>query len=90
MSRIQDRPHGRELLGLVVRVNQHTDGGLMGRAGRVVEETRETLVLRDARGGFRVAKRPGTFDVTFQDGTRKTLVGSRLAFRPQDRVKRGA
>ena len=89
MARTQG-PYGRELLGLDLKVHPHHDDGLVGRSGRVVDETRETLLLSDDQGGFRVTKRPGTFEVTFLDGERKLLTGSRLAFRPQDRVKRGA
>lgn len=90
MARPQDSPHARELLGLEVKVHHHSDVSLMGRSGRVIDETRETLLLNTTTGGFRVTKRPGTFDITFQDGERKLLSGSRLAFRSQDRVKRGA
>ncbi len=82
-------PHRRELLGLELTVTAHSDPGLVGRRGRVLQETRETLVLGGPASVFRVAKRPGAFEIITPEGRTVTLRGARLAFRSRDRVKKG-
>jgi len=90
MGRRHDNPHGRELLGLDVEVTSHTDPGLVGRTGRIVNETRETILVSGPSGRFQVAKRPAAFTVISPVGVSRSLQGSKLAFRSQDRVKKGA
>ena len=75
----------QEFIGRRVTVTEHSDPALSGLTGTVVDETRETLLL-DAEGSHkRVAKRSGRYDF---DG--ETVAGDRIAFRPQDRTRRGA
>jgi RNase P/RNase MRP subunit p29 len=49
----------------------------------VVDETREMLVIRSNGSKKIVSKRPAKF--VFKDGE---LVGKKIAYRPQDRIKK--
>jgi len=72
-----------EFLGQPVTVIHHSDSSLVGLAGPVVDETRETLLLDTPHGTRRVSKRPGRF--AFATGT---VEGRRIAYRPEDRIKK--
>ena len=79
-----------ELIGLRVVVGRSPDPSIEGREGRVVDETRNTLVIESMEGGgrWRVAKEHSTFLFTLPGGRRVELEGDRIRFRPEDRVKR--
>ena len=72
-----------EFIGEHVEVTHHSDPSLCGMSGTVVNETRETLVIK-ARGSEKVvSKRPGKF--AFRGGE---ILGGKIAYRPQDRIKK--
>jgi len=79
-----------ELIGLPVRVVRSADRSLDGVSGRVVDETRNMLVLRRDGDGrqLRVAKELCTFRFGLPGGRTAELDGSAIRFRPEDRVKR--
>ncbi|MBM4247934.1 MAG: ribonuclease P protein subunit [Euryarchaeota archaeon] len=79
-----------ELIGLSVRVSRSPDPSVEGVEGRVVDETRNTLVLEraDGRRAIRVPKAGCAFRFALPNGTFAELEGSFIAFRPEDRVKR--
>ena len=52
-------------------------------SGTIVDETRETLIIRSNGTKKIISKRPGKF--TFKDGE---LNGAKIAYRPQDRIKK--
>ncbi|HIH79275.1 MAG: ribonuclease P protein subunit [Candidatus Thermoplasmatota archaeon] len=75
----------QEFIGQRVIVAEHSDPSLRGIAGKIVDETRETLFIETESGRKRVTKRNGNFSF---DG--KNVVGDRIAFRAQDRTRRCA
>lgn len=79
-----------ELIGLDVRVASSPDPSLVGAEGRIIDETRNTLVLARRGNGrtVRVAKEGARFRLSLPDGSTPELEGSSIAFRPEDRVKR--
>lgn len=79
-----------ELIGLPVVVVRCTDPSLAGVAGKVVDETRNMLVLRRDGGGrlVRVAKDCSTFRFGLPGGRSAEMDGRSIRFRPEDRVKR--
>ena len=78
-----------ELIGLRVRISSSSDPSQKGAGGRVVDETRNTLVLiREGGKAIRVPKEGSRFQFTLPDGRVSELEGSSIAFRPEDRVKR--
>ena len=79
-----------ELIGLRVRISSSPDPSHKGAGGRVVDETRNTLVLlrEGSKRAIRVPKEGSRFQFTLPDGRVSELEGRSLAFRPEDRVKR--
>ena len=72
-----------ELIGEHVEVSDHTDPSLCGISGTVIDESREMLVIRSNGSKKIISKRPAKF--VFEDGE---LVGKKIAYRPQDRIKK--
>ena len=72
-----------ELIGEHVEVAHHTDPSLCGISGTVIDETRETLVIKSNGSRKVVSKRPARF--VFKDGE---LLGEKIAYRPQDGIKK--
>lgn len=78
-----------ELIGLACRVATSAHAPYEGLSGRIVDETKETLVLETAAGReVVVPKRGQTFEVTTADGERVSLAGASIAHRPEDRTKK--
>lgn len=86
-----------ELTGRSVTVSDATNEDAVGIAGRVVEETTNTLVIRGGDGRLgdpteptrRVPKRGTTFTFELGDGTRVRVRGERLIARPARRGESG-
>jgi len=76
-----------ELIGLKVKVAKAASQGLIGLAGTVVDETRNTLVVETPSGEKIVPKAGCTFEFQFR-GKKETVQGSRICFRPEDRPKK--
>lgn len=60
----------------------------IGISGRVVDETRNTLIIDEGLEERRIAKRCAVFLFKLPDGTQIEVEGSYLIGRPEDRVKR--
>jgi RNase P/RNase MRP subunit p29 len=80
-----------ELLGLPVAVARAPDPGIVGLAGDVVGETRNTFTIRVGGPGGRrivVAKDGHTFRFTLADGATVDVAGDAVRFRGEDRTKK--
>lgn len=75
-----------ELIGLQVEVISATDPTVVGLKGRVVDETRNTLIIEGAGRERMIAKRGSVF--RFGVGGGVDVEGERILFRPEDRIKR--
>ncbi|MFQ5908053.1 MAG: ribonuclease P protein component 1 [Thermoplasmata archaeon] len=75
-----------ELIGLDVEVVDATDPNQRGVEGRVVDETHNTLLLDVGGREVRIPKGGTTFRFAVGDG--ETVLGDRLRYRPEDRVKK--
>ncbi|MBI4019981.1 MAG: ribonuclease P protein component 1 [Candidatus Aenigmarchaeota archaeon] len=76
-----------ELVGLEAKVADSTDKGAIGLAGKVVDETRNTMTIETARGEKKFIKDQCTF--SFLVGEKWVKVeGSVLVGRPEDRIKK--
>jgi ribonuclease P protein subunit POP4 len=77
-----------ELIGMAASIVASTDPGLVGLAGRIVDETLRTLTLRRADGReVRVGKAESTFEVATPRGPVR-IAGAAIEFRPEDRTKK--
>lgn len=78
-----------ELIGLIAHVPASTSRPHKGLSGIVVDETKNTIVLRGKDGVERaVPKKGSTFRFTLPGGKKAALEGNAIAFRPYDRPKK--
>jgi len=77
-----------ELIGLVVEVADSTNPSLTGISGRVVDETRNTLVVETDGGEKRVPKACARFTFTLPDGRRARVEGLVLESQPENRINK--
>ncbi len=75
-----------ELIGLQVRVVRATDPGQVQVSGRVVDETRNLLVIEAGGVEKRIPKQGARFRFDVQGGIE--VEGDDIRFRPEDRVKK--
>lgn len=97
MTRTPQSIARHELNGLAVEIVAAEDPTLVGLAGRVIEESMNTLVVRPGEPPLgdpeersrRVPKRGTTFAFTLSDGTIVRVDGERLVARPARRTEMG-
>jgi ribonuclease P protein subunit POP4 len=75
-----------ELIGLRVEVVESTDPSQRQLEGRVVDETRNTLVLEVAGEEKHIPKHGSRFRFAVQGGVE--VSGDEIRYRPEDRVKK--
>jgi ribonuclease P protein subunit POP4 len=81
------RIEGDELIGRRVTVLECTDPSWVNKTGVIVDETQYTLLIDLGKKQKRIAKQTATF--AFDYHNRQTVVkGSRLVYRPEDRIKK--
>ncbi len=77
-----------ELIGLKVRVLDAADKNTKGASGRVIDETKNTLVIRHAKGNRTIVKRGTVFRFYAQAGS-FIVRGEEINFRPFERIEKG-
>jgi ribonuclease P protein subunit POP4 len=77
-----------ELIGLDVEVVQDRNPSNISIRGRVIDESRNTLVIQQEGRAKRVAKGTAVFRFRLPDRVVVEVEGSALVGRPEDRVKR--
>ena len=77
-----------ELIGLQVLVDDSTNRGLVGLFGRVVDETRNTLLVETERKSVRIPKACTSLIFTLPDGQRVRVAGSILVSQPENRINK--
>ena len=75
-----------ELIGLDVLVARASNPGHVGVSGRIIDETRNTLVILTERGEKRIPKRFSVFRFRLPDGTTVDVDGSSLEMQPERRI----
>lgn len=76
-----------ELIGLKCRVVDARNHDLVGVAGKIIDETRNTLLLKKGDREKRIPKDGAVFLIALPDGEVK-IKGSLLVGRPEDRVRK--
>lgn len=77
-----------ELIGLNARVVKSLHPNYVGIAGRVIDETRNTLVIQYENERKIVVKSVVVFYFTMPDGTVVEIDGNAIVGRPENRVKK--
>ncbi len=75
-----------ELIGLDVLVARASNPGHAGVSGRIIDETRNTLVIQTGSGEKRIPKRFSVFRLRLPDGTTVDVDGSSLETQPERRI----
>jgi len=77
-----------ELIGLDAKVVKSTNPSNLGISGKVTDETRNTLIIRQNENDKVVAKDTAVFQFTLPNGTVVEVEGAAIIGRPEDRVKK--
>jgi len=77
-----------ELIGLATKVVKSTNPSNLGLSGKVVNETRNTLVIRQNENDKVIIKETAVFQFTLPNGTVVEVEGTAISGRPEDRVKK--
>jgi ribonuclease P protein subunit POP4 len=75
-----------ELIGLDVLVSGTTNQGQKGMSGRIIDETRNMLVIETPKGIQRIAKMHSVFRVSLPSSELVEIDGSVLVLAPEKRI----
>jgi len=76
-----------ELIGLEVEIVESKNRSLVGKKGRIVDETKNTFTIRSNGKERKIIKKDSTF--VFKVGGKKIMIkGDRLIGNPWERLKR--
>ena len=76
-------------IGLAVEISNSSQHGLVGLKGKIVDETKNLIVIEKNDGSVvKIPKVSSTFVFTLDDGSRMAVLGKKIAFRPEERPKK--
>jgi len=78
----------QELIGLNAKVVRSSHPSYMGIEGRVLDETRNTILILHKNKKKIIIKNTSVFDFTMPDGTILEIDGKAIIGRPEDRIKK--
>ena len=78
----------QELIGLNARVVRSSHPSYVGIAGRVLDETRNTISILHKDNEKIIIKSTAVFHFTLPDGTIVKIDGKTIVGRPEDRIKK--
>ena len=85
----KDNALAHEWIGLNARIRKSSCRAMENIAGKVVDETKNTLVLEDANGAEkRIPKKSSVFEIEIGPGDWVEIDGSEVCFAPEDRPKK--
>lgn len=80
--------HIHELIGLPVKIINSSARELIGIEGKVVDETKNLLVIESKGREKKIPKISCTFLFTLENGEQVEIKGSKIMFRPEERTKK--
>jgi ribonuclease P protein subunit POP4 len=78
----------QELIGLNAKVVRSSHPGYVGIEGKVLNETRNTIVILHEDKKKIIIKNTSVFNFTMPDGTVVEIDGKAIIGRPEDRIKK--
>jgi ribonuclease P protein subunit POP4 len=76
-----------ELIGRIVTIIECSDPSWVNQSGLIIDETKHTFLIEIQNKQKRIAKQTAAF--AFEYHGKKTIVkGSRLMYRPEERIKK--
>jgi ribonuclease P protein subunit POP4 len=85
--KVEDLRRG-ELIGLEARVTMSSSRALVGMRGKIIDETKNILVLRTAGGDKKIPKITSAFLITLPNGKEVKVNGTQILGRPEDRIRK--
>jgi RNase P/RNase MRP subunit p29 len=76
-----------EFIGLDVTIKECKDPSWVGKIGHIVDETKNTFLIEIKNEKKMIAKKATTFEFN-NNGKKFTLNGLKIAYRPEDRIKK--
>ena len=76
-----------ELIGLHVKIKDCKDPRWIGKSGIILDETKNTFLLVIDNQKKRIAKNIALFEFEYK-GKKIEIEGLKIAFRPEDRIKK--
>jgi ribonuclease P protein subunit POP4 len=76
-----------ELIGRTVKILECTDPSWVNRSGLIIDETQQTFLIETNEKQKRIAKQTATFAFDYH-GKQTIVKGTRLVYRPEDRIKK--
>jgi len=77
-----------ELIGLEAQVISSSDPRILGVYGKILDETRDMLVIEHMSSAKIVPKAGSSFEIKLPDGQKVVIEGNKLVGRPEERVRR--
>lgn len=77
-----------ELIGLDVEVIKSSDPSVVGKSGKIVDESHHMLVVEEKGKLKRLQKSTVVFRVTLPNGEKINVNGRKLVSSPEDRIKK--
>ena len=74
-----------ELIGLPVTIKKCKDSKWTGKSGVIIDETKNTFLIRIDNENKRIAKKIAKFEF---DEKKTILNGSKISYRSEDRIKK--
>jgi ribonuclease P protein subunit POP4 len=75
-------------IGLPVEVVQSSMKSVVGMRGKVIDETKNMLVIETERGEKKIQKVSSVFRFTLESGETVDIEGKKIMFRPEERAKK--
>ena len=76
-----------EFIGRPVKIKECKDPEWIGKSGLIVDETKNTFLIEIENEKKMIAKKTATFEFDY-GGKKITLDGSKIVYRPEDRIKK--
>ena len=77
-----------EFIGLEIKISKSSNPNIVGISGKVVDETRNTLVILHKGERKVIVKDIAVFDFIMPDATIVRIDGKVIRGRPEDRIKK--
>lgn len=77
-----------ELIGLFVKVIESKNKSVVGISGKIIDETRETIKIKTAKGEKNIIKNQARFQFTLPKKEKVEVQGKLLIGRPEIRIKK--
>ena len=76
-----------EFIGLKVKIRECSDPKWIGKSGQIINETKNTFLVKVDNREKTIAKNIAVFEFDI-NGKKISLDGSKIMFRPENRIKK--